>query len=117
MQSVVRHHSADLGVLTRIVRFVAGTLVPLIVVAPTRNVLLPSERATGWLPGAGLAELLDGSLLQPTIKMAADMIPKLTALFIKHNDKLRHRQTGTPNNHSLLGQTRCAAADCLPRWV
>jgi hypothetical protein len=30
-------------------------------------------------------ELLDGSLLQPTITMVADMIPMMIAFFIKRN--------------------------------
>ena len=57
------------------VTFVAETLVPLIVVAPKNQVLLPSETATRLLPGRSVVELLDGSLLQPTITMVADMIP------------------------------------------
>jgi hypothetical protein len=62
---------------------VPETLVPLMVVAPKLNVLLPSETATGLLPGASAVELLDGSLLQPAIRMVADMTPMIIAFFIK----------------------------------
>jgi len=61
-----------------------GTLVPLMVVAPKLNVLL-SETTTGVLPAGCAAERLDCSLLQPTIKMVADMIPMMIAFFIKRN--------------------------------
>ena len=63
----------------------AETLVPLMVVTPSNHVLLPSESATGLLPGGSVVELLDGSLLQPTITMVADMTPMMITLFIKRN--------------------------------
>ena len=72
-------------VLIPIVTFVAETLVPLMVVAPKNHVLLPSETATGLRPGGSVVELLDGSLLQPTITMVADMTPMMIAFFIKRN--------------------------------
>jgi hypothetical protein len=63
--------------------FVAETLVPLMVVAPKYHVLLPSETAAGLLADGSVAELLDGSLLQPTTKMVAAMSPIMIAFFIK----------------------------------
>ncbi len=79
------HHFDASRVLTPIVTFVAETLVPLMVVAPKEKVGLPPETAAGLLSGASLVELLDGSLLQPTITMVADMTPMMTAFFIKRN--------------------------------
>jgi len=64
---------------------VAEQLVPLMVVTPNNHVLLPSESATGLLPGGSVVELLDGSLLQPTITMVADMTPMMITFFIKPN--------------------------------
>jgi len=72
-------------VLTPIVTFVVETLVPLMVVAPKTHVLLPSETATGLLPGGSILELLDGSLVQPTITTVADMSPTMIAFFILRN--------------------------------
>ena len=63
----------------------AETLVSLVVEAPKNHVLLPLETATGLLPGGSVVELLDGSLLQPTIKMGADTTPTMIAFFIKRN--------------------------------
>jgi hypothetical protein len=80
---VRQHHFDASRVLTPIVTFVAETLVPLMVVAPKYHVLLPSETATGLLPGGSVVELLGGSLLQPTITMVADMTPMMIAFFIK----------------------------------
>lgn len=57
------------------------------VVAPKENVGLPSETATGLLPGGSVVELLDGSLLQPTITMVADTTPMMIAFFIKRNEE------------------------------
>jgi hypothetical protein len=57
----------------------------LMVVAPKENVGLPSEAATGLLSGGSVVELLDGSLLQPTITMVADMTSMMIAFFIKRN--------------------------------
>ena len=61
----------------------AETLVPLMVVAPKNHALLPSETATALLPGGGVLEPLDGSLLQPAITMVTDMIAVMIAIFIK----------------------------------
>jgi hypothetical protein len=80
-----QHHCDASRVLTPIVTFVAETSVPLMVVAPKYHVLLPSETAAGLLPGGSVVELLDGSLLQPTITMVADMTPMMIASFIKRN--------------------------------
>ena len=55
------------------------------VVAPKKNVGLSPETAAGLLSGASVVELLDGSLLQPTITMVADMTPMVTAFFMKRN--------------------------------
>jgi hypothetical protein len=65
---------------------VAETLVPLMVTAPKYHVLLPSETATGLLPGGSVVELLDGTFLQPTNKMVTDKTPPMMiAFFIKRN--------------------------------
>lgn len=53
------------------------------VVVPKNHVLLPSETATALLPDGSVVELLDGSLLQPTITMVADMAAIMIALFIR----------------------------------
>jgi hypothetical protein len=83
-RSRIGQHQFDASrVLTRIETFVAGTLVPLMVVAPTNHVLLPSETATALPSGGGVVERLDGSLLQPTITMVADIIAVMIAIFIK----------------------------------
>lgn len=81
---VGQHHFDASRVLTRIVTFVAGTLVPLMVVAPKNHVLLPSETATALLPGGGVVEPFDGSLLQPTITVT-DMTAMMIAFFMKRN--------------------------------
>ncbi len=78
-----QHHFDASRVLSRIVTFVAETLVPLMVVAPKNHVLLPSETATALLPGGSEVELLDDSLLQPTITMVADMAAIMIVFFIK----------------------------------
>ena len=93
--SSTHHHFDASRVLTPIVRFVAETLVPLMVVAPGNHVLLPSETATaaGLLAGGGAVELRDASLLQPTIIMAADMTATIVASFIK--DTAAWREAGT----------------------
>jgi len=62
--------------------FVAGTLVPFMVMAPNSHVLLPSETATGLLPGGGRVELLGDFLPQPAIKIVAAINPTMIALFI-----------------------------------
>ena len=49
------------------------TLVPLMVVAPKRNSGLALVTAVELVPDGSVAEGLDGSLLQPTIAMVADM--------------------------------------------
>jgi hypothetical protein len=64
---------------------VAEALVPLIVVAPKSQVLLPSETATPLLAGGGVMEPIDDSLLQPTITMVADMTAMRIAYFMKRN--------------------------------
>lgn len=53
------------------------------VMAPKYNVLLPSETATALLPGGGVLEPLDGSLLQPTITTVADMTAMIIAFFMR----------------------------------
>jgi hypothetical protein len=59
------------------------TLVPLMVVSPNDHVLVPSEIATGLLPAAGsVVELLDSSLVQPTIITATEIAPMMIAFFI-----------------------------------
>lgn len=80
-----RHFDAS-RVLTRIVTFVAETLVPLMVVAPKNHVLLPSETATALLPGGGMVEPLEGPLLQPTITMVADMTARMMIEFFIKRD-------------------------------
>jgi hypothetical protein len=81
---VGQHHFVS-RVLILTVTFVE-TLVPLmVVVVPKEKLGLLPETATGLPSGGGVVELLDGSLLQPTIKMVADMIPMMTAFFIKRN--------------------------------
>ena len=56
--------------------------------------LLPSETAAGLLPGGSVVELLDGSLLQPTITTVADKIPMMIAFFIKRNDATNYYWLG-----------------------
>ena len=93
-------------VLTRIVTFVAETLLPLMVVAPKNHVLLPSETATALLPGGGVLEPLDGSLLQPTITMVADMIAVMIAIFIKLDAVQRSwsaTAAGEPSSAEAMG--------------
>jgi hypothetical protein len=78
-----RCHFVAALVLARIVMLVAGTLVPFIVTPPTNQVLLPSETATGLLPGGGGTELLDDFWPQPNIKRAVAITTAVTAFFIK----------------------------------
>ena len=65
--------------------FESGRLVPLMRVAPKSHVLLPSETATALLPGGSEVELLDASLLQPTITIVADMAAMMIAFFIRRD--------------------------------
>jgi hypothetical protein len=84
-ENVGRHHFDTSLVFTLIVMFVTGTLVPFMVMAPKYHVLLPSESATGLLPGGGVVELLGDFLPQPAIKIVAAIIPIVIAFFIKRN--------------------------------
>lgn len=105
-RKVAPHHFDASRVLTRIVTFVSETLVPLMVVAPKNHVLLPSETATALLPGAGVVEPLDGSLLQPTIKTVAEMTATIIAFFMKRDGAQRSALV-TPNPKlKLLDQVR-----------
>ena len=79
---VRRHHFDTSLVFTLIVMFVAGTLVPFIVMAPKNHVLLPSEIATGLLPGGGVVELLGDFLPQPAIRIVTTITPMMIAFFI-----------------------------------
>ena len=65
--------------------FVSETLVPLMVVAPKWNELLPSETAADLPPAGRVVELLDGSLLQPTTTMVTDMTPITIVFFMMRN--------------------------------
>jgi hypothetical protein len=81
--NLVRQHHFDTSpVFTLIVTFVAGTLVPFMVTVPKYHVLLPSESATGLLPGGGVVELLGDFLPQPTIQIVAAITPMMIAFFI-----------------------------------
>ena len=75
------HFDASRGLIPT-VTFVE-TLVPLMVVAPKEKVGLPPETTTGLLSGDGVVELVDRSLLQPTITIVAEITPAMTAFFIK----------------------------------
>ncbi len=77
-----RHFDTSL-VITLIEMFVAGTLVPFMVMAPKYHVLLPSENITGLLPGGGVEELLGDFLPQPAIKIVAAITPMMIAFFIR----------------------------------
>ncbi len=52
------------------------------VVAPNKNSGLALVTAVELVPDAGVVELFDGSLLQPTNAKVADMTPMMTAFFI-----------------------------------
>ena len=80
-----QHHFDASLVFTLIVMFVAGTLVPFMVMAPKYHVLLPSESAAGLLPGAGVVETLGDFSPQPAIKIVAAITPMMIAFFIKCN--------------------------------
>jgi len=98
-RQVGQHHFDASRVLTRIVAFVAETLVPLMVVAPKNHVLLPSETATALLPGGGVVEPLDGSLLQPTITMVAEMTAMMIAFFMKRDAAQRPASAAGASRH------------------
>jgi hypothetical protein len=86
LQRLVRRHHFDTSlVLTLIVIFVAGTLVPFIIMAPKCHVLLPSESTTGLLPGGGVVEQLGDFLPQPAIRIVAAITPIMIAFFIMCN--------------------------------
>ena len=102
------HFDASRGLIPT-VTFV-GTLVPLMVVAPKEKVGL-LETATDLASGGGVMELVDGSLLQPTNKMVAEMTPAMTAFFIKGNSAQQYvwpevsPRTGSPSGFGdLMGQ-------------
>jgi hypothetical protein len=81
---VGQYHFAVSRGLTPTVTFVAA-LVPSILVAPKENAGLLPEAATGLLSGGDVVELLDGSLLQPTITMVAAKTPAITVFLIKRH--------------------------------
>ena len=79
----------------------AETLVPLTVVAPKNHVLLPSESATALLPGGGVVDPLDRSLLQPTIRMVANTTAMIIPFFMKRADaQLLNIRTVSILNHA-----------------
>ena len=109
-RQVGQHHFDASRVLTRIVAFVAETLVPLMVVAPKNHVLLPSETATALLPGGGVVEPLDGSLLQPTITMVAEMTAMMIAFFLKRDAAQRGSERWRRTRNGRIGQQTPLAA-------